>query len=99
MDTSRVIAGAAVAALWQVAGHYIPLARPYERPNVPSRIGAYVYGVTGIGLGVGIAFGRRAMLQVFGMAAPAGIVTVAAYIADHIATAPAREMVRHGFES
>lgn len=99
MDTSRVVAGATVSALWQITGHYIPLAKPYEHPNVPSRLGAYIYGTTGILLGVGIAFGWRVMLQVFGMAVPAGIVTISAYIADSIATAPTKAMVRHGLKS
>jgi hypothetical protein len=41
MNAKTVAAGAAFAAVWQVAGHYVPAAKPFEKPTVPARIAAY----------------------------------------------------------
>lgn len=79
---ARLLAGCAVAALWQAVGHYFPLAEPYKRPNVPRRIFGYVWGVTGILLGLAIATDKRTTATAFAVAASAGAATVGAYTVD-----------------
>lgn len=87
---SRLVAGATVAALWQVAGHYTPCARPWDRPTVPERIGAYTWGVTGILLGIGMATDKRTLATGFIVAAAAGALTVAVYGLDDVLRRQAR---------
>lgn len=99
MNAKSLVAGAAFAATWQIMGHYLPVSKPFERPNVPSRLGAYTYGTTGILLGLGIATDARTLGASFAIAAAAGAATIAVYVADSIASAPAKEMLRHGFKS
>jgi len=99
MNAKTVAAGAAFAAVWQVAGHYIPAAKPFERPTVPARIAAYTYGTTGILLGLGIATNARTLGAAFAIAAAAGAATVAVYVADHLAAQPAQKALQDGFKS
>lgn len=93
------VLGAAVAALWQVAGHYFPWAALTGRKELP-RLVCYLYGVLGIlwGLATWAAVTEQwAVVPVAGaMAAAAGLATGICWGLDALLRARAWKEVRGG---
>jgi hypothetical protein len=82
-----LIIGAVIAGLWQIVGHWLPWNMLLG--DGLARIGAYVWGVTGILLGV-LVYSLIAvpveqwhtLIVVTVMSVSAGICTVLAYLTD-----------------
>lgn len=86
---SRIIAGAALTAALELAGHWAPWPR-----RLP-RLLAYVYGLLAILAGAAVILDRRTWQRVFGISAAAGMATLAGYVIDKLLNAWARRLAGH----
>ena len=85
---SRIIAGSALTAALELAGHWAPWPR-----RLP-RLLSYAYGVIAILAGAAVVTDRRTWLQIAGLSAAAGTATAAGYITDRHLNHWVRRMVR-----
>ena len=75
------IAGAALTAALEAAGHWFPW------PSKLHRVGAYTYGVSAILVGLAVATERHHWLRTAGICAAGGLATIAAYAVDRLLVA------------
>ncbi len=83
----KVLAGAGIAGLWQVSGHWFPLAEPHKAPSVTRRLIAYAWGCFGIWLGVAVATDRETARKAAAITVSAGAATVGVYAIDKLLNA------------
>lgn len=86
---SHAVAGAALAAALEIAGHWAPWPR-----RLP-RLIAYGYGVAAILVGAHIALDRASYRRLTAISAAAGLATAAGYLIDHILNQLVKQSAGH----